>query len=406
MLKKALFSLTLLSSISINAYALPQNNNHIVVAPHCLVKSLTVDYKTLSANDSLSLIEINNAGIRQLIEAKHQQKSPCGGFMDVTDEWQGYKVTSIAVKNPAGTFLSQYANPVKNKLAERSSKYTIQFKKQVRQLVAAVNKANIWSNLTTLSNFENRYANSDKGVEAANWIKSHIEAIAKEYNRSDVTIFTVDTHGYKQPSVVAKIGTSSEPGVVIGGHMDTISFFGSRQPGADDDGSGSMSILEAARAILASGMQFKKPIYFIWYAAEEEGLIGSQQVVRHFKANNIPVSAALQFDMTGYQSNNDPTLWLLDDNVNTELTTFLDQLVQTYVKQPVGHTRCGYGCSDHASWHKAGFTAAAPFEAKYGQENKNIHSSRDTMDLLSDEHMANFAKLAVAAAVELAQPAT
>lgn len=406
MLRKTvtLVSLCLLSSISVAANTSPQFGQHIVVAPHCLIKNLTVEYNTLSSNDSLSLIEVSDNGMRQLIEAKHQQKTPCGGFMDVTDSWKDYKVTSIAIRNPADAFLSRHSKPTKNKLAEQPGEYTIQYKKQVNTLISAINPSNIWSNLTTLSNFENRYANSDNGVKAANWIKSQVEAIAKDNNRKDVTVYTVETNGYKQPSVVAKIGDSSEPGVVIGGHMDTLSFLSKRQPGADDDGSGSMTILEAARTILASGMHFKKPIYFIWYAAEEEGLIGSQNVVRYFQKKQIPVSAALQFDMTGYQYKNDPTLWLLDDNVNASLTTFLDTLIKTYVKQPVGHTKCGYGCSDHASWHGAGFTAAAPFEAKYGQENKNIHSARDTMDLLSLDHMANFTKLAIAAAVELAQP--
>ena len=82
--------------------------------------------------------------------------------------------------------------------------------------------------------------------------------------------------------------------------MDTLD---GRMPGAGDDGSGSSSVMEMARILLSSKINFKRPIYIIWYAAEERGLVGSQYVVEHFIDNSIPVKAAIQFDMTGYRVN-------------------------------------------------------------------------------------------------------
>ena len=142
----------------------------------------------------------------------------------------------------------------------------------------------------------------------------------------------------------------------------------------------------------------------MWYSAEEEGLIGSQQVVSVFKKQRIPVEAVIHFDMTGYAKNNDPTLWLIKDYVDANLTNYLEQLITTYVKQPVQYTRCGYACSDHASWTQEGYAAAMPFEASFGNDNPYIHTSNDTIDHLSVTHMTDFAKLGVAFAVELAQP--
>ena len=69
---------------------------------------------------------------------------------------------------------------------------------------------------------------------------------------------------------------------------------------------------------------------------------------------------------------------------------------------PVDYSSCGYGCSDHASWTKAGVPAAFPCESNFDEHNPYIHSASDTMSLLSLEHMTNFAKLAVAFAIELA----
>ena len=263
----------------------------------------------------------------------------------------------------------------------------------------------MWDNLTKFSSSKDRYANSDNGVAAASWIKSQVEEIAKAAGRDDVSVYFIDTPGYKQPSVVAKIGKGSGAGIVVGAHMDTTNSSFERKPGADDDGSGSMTIMESARTILSSGATFKKPVYFIWYSAEELGLIGSKNVVSEFKKKKIPVDAVIHFDMTGYAYKNEKTIWLIDDNVDKNLTAYLEKIITTYTKRPVSYTRCGYGCSDHASWTKGGYTAAMPAESRFEDTNPSLHSSRDTIDKLSIEHMTDYAKIATAFTVEMAEPA-
>jgi leucyl aminopeptidase len=203
---------------------------------------------------------------------------------------------------------------------------------------------------------------------------------------------------------LAKIGTGSEPGIVIGAHMDTLSGTFSNKPDADDDGTGSVTVLEIARTLLASGMHFKKPIYIIWYAAEEEGLIGSQYVVDQFKKQNIPVENVMHFDMTGYTYQNDPTMWLITDNTDKALTAYLADLINTYVKQKINYTACGYACSDHATWSMNGYKASIAFESKMETYNPYIHTSEDKMSILSLSHMTDYLKLGLAFAIELAEP--
>lgn len=380
--------------------ALP--STQYVTAPSCLVKKAGLEKNVITQNLDIRLLKLSDADLTKLIQAKQAKSAlPCGGFIDVTEEWQVYK-TQFKTQTNAGQLFLQ--NLQSKKSLSDDQEYKVQYADQVKEIIKELNPQNMWDNLTTLTNFQNRNANSDKGVAAAEWISNKIAAYANEYNRKDVTIFKVPTPRYKQPSLVVKIGNSNEPGIVVGGHMDTIVIFNQRQPGADDDGSGTVTILEAARSILKSGTEFKKPLYFVWYAAEEQGLIGSKAVVRHFKAEAIPVAAAIQFDMTGYAYKNEKTIWLLNDNVNKKLTTFVGELAKTFTQQSVELTYCGYGCSDHASWNAAGIPAAAPFEAKFGQENPHIHSTADLMDHLSLEHMADYAKIAVAYAVEMAEP--
>jgi leucyl aminopeptidase len=366
---------------------------YILVAPNCLLNK-DISYQTLSSNKQFSLIKVDKTGLNQLIKAKSQQKKPCGGFMNVTASYQNKT-----------TFLNDFLRPMP--MLTTNNNFQIRYSQTVNHLLPMLTPQNMWTDLTTLSHFEDRYAGSNNGVNTANWLKKTMEDLAKTNHRTDVKAYFVKTgDDYIQPSLVVKIGDSSEPGIVIGAHMDTLesSMWSGNMPGADDDGSGSVTTLEVARTLLNSGIHFKKPIYFIWYSAEEEGLVGSQYVVADFKAKHIPVDAVIHMDMTGYANKNDPTIWLVRDNTNPELSSFLETLTNTYVKKPVKYTACGYACSDHATWTKNGYKAAIPFEAEFGKDDPYIHTSEDTMNVLSLDHMTDFAKLGMAFVVELAEP--
>ena len=399
-----LILLSLFSSLALASKTTFEIEKHIVVTPLCLINQITHHYTTLASNQNLSLIEIDSNGIRQLIRVNTHQKQLCGGFIDVTDEWLTVNSKKSAPQQ-AKLFLMQYDMPLHTK--SENVTFSIKYQKQVNPLLNQINPQDMWQNLTTLTSFPDRFAFSTNGVNAAEWIKNKMLALAQQTGHTDVKVYFIDTGRYRQPSVVAKLGHSDEPGIVIGGHMDSIleQAYG-RSPGADDDGSGSVAVMEVARTLLSSGMHFKKPIYFIWYAAEEMGLVGSKKVVAKFKEKNIPIEAVIQLDLAGYAPKNDPTLWLISDYVNSDLTAYLALLIDTYIKQPVKYTKCGYACSDHASWHKAGIIASMPVEAEFGKEDPYIHTIKDTMDILSLAHMTDFVKLGVAFGVELAEPVT
>lgn len=398
-------SIGILSTLSLAVFA---NNHHEtwVVAPNCLVNKITLQTtdQVIAKDKRFTLLKTNEVGIENLSNAKHH--SSCGGFVDVTDDYQ-QSLKKTKGRTSANTFLNNF-------LSSKTSmemNYTIQYEKQVNQLLNQLNPTAMWSDLTDFSNtasdaFPDRSAATKTGVKAANWLKNKIETMAREHNRSDIKTYFVETgRGYIQPSLVVKIGESNEPAVVIGAHMDTLTSRYELKPGADDDGSGSMTSMAVARSIIDSGLHFKRPLYFIWYAAEEVGLVGSKSVVTDFKNKHIPVHAVLQLDMTGYAYKNEPTIWLSEDYVSNKLTKYLATLINTYVKKPIAYTRCGYACSDHASWNKAGFNVAFPMESAMEHDNPYIHTSRDKMDILSVEHMTDYAKLGIAFAVELAGPA-
>jgi len=397
-LSKFIFAVSLLSSFS--AFAKPLSNHHVLVAPKCLTKDFSVGHKVLASNDNLSLIETNKTGFEALLELRQQVKTKdCGGFVDVTDFWKVDKSQNLTAKQSAKQFLTDYT------VTETENKFTappLRNNKQVSQLMSKIDGDAMWDRLVELSSAPDRFANSNTGEMTALELQSEVEKLAATYSRSDVSTRLVATGSrYKQKSVVVKIGNSDLPAVVIGAHMDTLR---NNKPGADDDGTGTVTLLEAAKVVLSSEVQFKRPVYFIWYAAEEMGLVGSNHVVKDFVSKNIPVLSVMQLDMTGYAYQNDLTMWLLKDYVDQDLTNYVESLIDAYVGRPVKYTTCGYACSDHASWTLKGFSSSAPFESKFGTENPFIHSSQDTIEKLSLDHMKDYAKLAVAYITELAEP--
>lgn len=365
-----------------------------VQVPQCLAAKITTPYEVLAENKDFKIIDISATDLDALSHLADQVN--CGRFVNVTHKIEG---AQTAVKKQSAQSLLQQKT-LKTKHLNNIA-YEIKHQKEVNEELEKIVPDNIWHTLSQLTAFHNRSATKETGVLAAHWLKNTFEKMVIESGRTDTATFFVETGRYKQPSLVTVIGKDiNAPAVVIGAHMDTLD---DRMPGAGDDGSGSSSNMEMARVLLNSKIAFKRPIYIIWYAAEERGLVGSQYVVKHFRSKSIPVKAAIQFDMTGYRVDpKDPTMWVFTDYTDEKLSNFVAQLIKTYVHVPVDYSECGYGCSDHASWDEIGVPAAFPCESNFEDHNPYIHSSADTMEKLSLEHMTNFSKLALAFAIEMA----
>ena len=84
--------------------------------------------------------------------------------------------------------------------------------------------------------------------------------------------------------------------IVIGAHLDSVS----RGPGINDNGSGSATILEVAEVFAAQGREARNKLRFIWWGAEEFGLIGSARYVASLnQAQRDAIELNLNFDMIG-----------------------------------------------------------------------------------------------------------
>jgi len=259
--------------------------------------------------------------------------------------------------------------------------------------------------ISALSTFFNRYYTTQTGKESAEWLFDQYRKYAADNSKIEVTYFPHT--GWLQPSLIIRIhgdGANADERVIIGGHIDSIAGGGAsgRAPGADDDASGSSCVLEIFRVLAENNFVPKRTLEFHGYAAEEVGLRGSQAIATAYQQQGIKVAGMLQLDMTGYtRAGAEPVMGLVQDFVNATLTRFVGQLIDTYTNIGWVATTCGYACSDHASWTRAGYPASFSFESRFGQHSPFIHTAQDTLSTLTLEHAIEFAKLGLGFAVEL-----
>ena len=151
---------------------------------------------------------------------------------------------------------------------------------------------------------------------------SNLDAIVKAYNADQpLTTFafgsgktatinvSTDTDRARTQNVVG-IWEGSDPVlknemVAIGAHYDHIGL--SQNPnatdkinnGADDDGSGTVSVLSIAEALAKAPKRPRRSVLFVWHCGEEKGLWGSQYFNTYPTVNIKNVIAQLNIDMIG-----------------------------------------------------------------------------------------------------------
>lgn len=131
------------------------------------------------------------------------------------------------------------------------------------------------------------------------------------------------TGATKTNNVIAEIRGREKPEewVMIGAHLDSWDY----GTGAQDNGTGTAMVLEAARAIAASGQPPRRSIRFALWAAEEQGLLGSFAYVRAHREEIEKCAAYVNTDsgaghpegmlVMGRQDLQKPMQELLDGNL-------------------------------------------------------------------------------------------
>jgi len=203
-----------------------------------------------------------------------------------------------------------------------------------------------------------------------------------------VTVFNTvaDLKGTEKPDEV----------VIIGGHLDSWDL----ATGATDNGTGSMAVLAAARALVKSGVKPKRTIRFILFTGEEQGLNGSRAYVAAHKDEMSRISGVLVHD-TG--TGKVLTIGLMHNYGLRE--TIGRVLYPLAADKSVGLAEPSLrseGGSDHVPFDAEGVPASWCIQEVANYE-KDHHSQNDTLDRVRWDDLSEGAQVLAVYAYNVAQ---
>jgi len=186
----------------------------------------------------------------------------------------------------------------------------------LREIAARVDADALRATITQLVGFGTRHTLSDtvsktRGIGAARrWVQSRFEAYAKDCGGCLEIVTPAQTvTGQRIPTpteivdVVAIQRGTSDPDrvIVITGHIDSrvtdVMDAKHDAPGANDDGSGTAAVLEAARVL--SQHKFAATLVYGVLSGEEQGLYGGKVLAEYAKQHGWQVEADLNNDIVG-----------------------------------------------------------------------------------------------------------
>jgi leucyl aminopeptidase len=212
--------------------------------------------------------------------------------------------------------------------------------------------------------------------------------------------------------------TKPDEVVLLTGHLDSTAIKDSDilqlAPGADDNGTGTATLLEAVR--LLRDYRFERTLRIIFFTGEEDGLVGSQAYLEDHSTEGM--QGVLNLDMFGYDGDGDRCFELHvgtlpgSDAIAQEFIRSIDRyqinLNYDYLTGEATNR------SDHASFWNKGIPAILVIENLFENNltggcqgldfTPNYHSGSDTADTINVGYGFDIARAALVTIAEMARP--
>lgn len=280
----------------------------------------------------------------------------------------------------------------------------------IRQIVDQVSPTEInryWSDLAQNSPTGTRYSKAQGGKDATTYCKNQLEAAH----------LPAENQNYRTGYAPNVIGThrgalTPERVYIVIGHVDDLPSSG-KAPGADDNASGAVTVLESARVMACYA--YRSTIKFITCTGEEQGLVGSDAYARDAKARGEDIRGVINMDMTGWAGDGKPNPEDLDLICNDQSMAIGQLLARCAADYQTGFPVNAVNCpedtgSDHSSFWQQGYPAVFGItddEDYCGLPGNYPHYHRSTDTIANCGNKAFFystIKTTVAAAAHLAEP--
>lgn len=275
----------------------------------------------------------------------------------------------------------------------------------IQSIVDDVDPDSVLGFVQRLQDFVSRYSTHDSCFAAAAFIADRFGDYGCD------SVFYQYFQGGHAPNVIGvKRGLLHPDSIytVICGHFDATSEQAPQiAPGADDNASGTVAALEAARVL--NGHDFQYSIRYIAFAGEEFGLYGSDYYATGARTDGDSILGAINGDMIGYvdampesleviaRTSSPPCGWLADLFIaaaDTYTTLLTDK-----------HMTSSYVPSDNQSFWNNGYPALCNIE-DYMPVNPHYHLTSDTIGAgyNSNQFATEVIKAEIAAIATIARP--
>ncbi len=187
--------------------------------------------------------------------------------------------------------------------------------------------------------------------------------------------------------------------VVIGAHLDHLGTSGGAVfPGADDNGSGSTAVLSIARAMMVNPVKPRRSVLFMWFAAEEIGLVGSKHYVDHPLKPLENMTCMLNIDMVGRNEASDSETGQENEGHihlvgslkgNSELNQLIQQANQCIGFEFEYDEEDVFGRSDQINFYRQG----VPVAFLFGGFHPDYHQPTDRIEQINFHKITSAARL-------------
>ncbi len=178
---------------------------------------------------------------------------------------------------------------------------------------------------------------------------------------------------------------------------------GTNAPGADDNGSGTAAVIEAAR--IFSNYSFPFTIIYALWDEEEQGLVGSAYYAQQAVIAGDSILGVLNMDMIAWDSNNDSVAELHTRPVANSMT-LKDKMVEVNSVYNIGVNLSiinpGLTASDHSSFWDKNYSAILLIEQYYGDFNDYYHTINDKLLHFNLPYFHKLSKLTIGTLATLA----
>jgi hypothetical protein len=283
--------------------------------------------------------------------------------------------------------------------------------------------ADIEKNLNYLCSpdLEGRMSGKNGNTVAAEFIKKEFEedGLTARYHKFGITRMNngpKNEAGFTFTQNIYAVVEGSDPVlkneiVIVGAHMDHIGYGPNMSrtprrievhPGADDNASGTVALLEIAEAFSKLSAKPKRTIVFQAYSAEEMGLLGSRYYCDNpvYPEDNPDIQKhvfMLNMDMVGRLGAGEYFTGFNESDSSLDITFIINQLSEKYSfgKSITGRRTGG---SDHASF----YNKRVPIAFLHTGGHADYHTPSDTPDKINFAGLEQIAKYAFELTYEVA----